>query len=39
VVDIRGRIVPNAKAAQKLVPGIYYTVAQDGVMRRVVVEQ
>lgn len=39
VVDIRGRIVPNAKAAQKLVPGIYYIVDPDGVMRRVVVEQ
>ena len=39
VVDLKGRIVPNAKAAQKLVPGIYYIVDPDGVMRRVVVEQ
>jgi hypothetical protein len=39
MVDIRGRIVPNAKTARNLVPGIYYFMNPDGVMRRVVVKQ
>jgi hypothetical protein len=38
VVDIRGRrIVSNSTTALKLSPGIYYTVAPSGVMRRMVV--
>lgn len=39
VVDIRGRVVPNVKAARNLAPGIYYIVDLDGGMRRVVVER
>jgi hypothetical protein len=38
MVDIRGRIVSNpASGMSKLTPGIYYTVAPGGVMRRIVV--
>jgi hypothetical protein len=37
VVDIRGRIVSNAGTIRKLLPGIYYSVTPNGVMRRMVV--
>ena len=37
MIDIRGRIVSNAGTAQKLTPGVYYSVAADGVMKRIVV--
>jgi hypothetical protein len=37
MIDIRGRIVSNALIAQKLPSGVYYTVAPDGVMKRIMV--
>jgi hypothetical protein len=37
IVTIKGRIVSNDKDAKKLSPGVYYAVARDGVMKRVVV--
>jgi hypothetical protein len=37
MIDIRGRIVSNAHIAQKLPPGVYYAVAPDGIMKRIIV--
>jgi hypothetical protein len=37
MVDIRGRIVSNGGMSPKLIPGVYYTVSQGGVMKRIVI--
>jgi hypothetical protein len=37
IVDIKGRIVSNATGAPKLIQGVYYVAARDGVMKRIIV--
>jgi len=37
IVSIKGRIVSNSNEGLNLSPGVYYAVARDGVMKRVVV--
>jgi len=39
VFDIRGRMISNGAVVAKLIPGVYYTITPEGMMKRMVVDR